>query len=63
MVTSAVCDLPYERNSYPLAPNIAVFLDLSTVIPAKLVPAKAGAGIHCSNSFTPPTESDLSDCD
>jgi hypothetical protein len=60
MVTSAGCDLPYERNSYPLAPNIAIFLDLSTVIPAMLVPAKAG--IHCSNCFAPPTESDLSDC-
>jgi hypothetical protein len=55
MVTSAVCDLPCERNSYPLAPSIAVILDLSPVIPAK-------AGIHCSNSFAPLTESDLSDC-
>ena len=60
MVTSAVCDPAYERNSYPLAPGIAVILDLSPVIPAKLVPAKAG--IHCSNNFAPPTESDLSDC-
>jgi hypothetical protein len=37
-----------EDNSCPIAPN-------TTVIPAKLVPAKAGAGIQGVKRSAPPT--------
>ena len=53
MVSSAVYDLLGEREFYPFALH-------KTVIPAKLVPAKAaGAGIHRGEHSAPPTGGDL----
>jgi hypothetical protein len=50
MLSSAVYDLLGEREFYPFALH-------KTVIPAKLVPAKAG--IHRGEHSAPPTGGDL----